>query len=317
MQRLQVAETALEAALCALAVLLTLAIGASARGRAAAFLATMGFGRARLRRVAVIETLPLLVLITAGGVGTGILVLPVLAGSIDLPTLTGLTTQLRVRADLVAVGVAALAVPGVALAAVLGEGLLRRRSGWWGCSGPGIGSGSWGLKVSLNALNSRPLAAVAARGPVYVRPSARCCATSSRASSPYAVANRSRKWPRDRSYSCGPTVSITSVASMQPICAARSMLTPQDRPARNPARKPSPTPVGSARTSSLGGRRPQGLSVSSEPSAPGEVIRTPSAPSVVTRTVTRRWISSASQPVFCSMSGGLVLVAEQVARRRR
>jgi putative ABC transport system permease protein len=128
-QRIQVAETTLEAALCALAVLLTLAIGAAARGRAAAFLATMGFGRGRLRWIAVVETLPVLLLVTAGGIGTGISVVPVLAGSIDLPALTGLTTQLRVRADPATIAAAAAAVPGMTLAAVFAERFLRRRLG--------------------------------------------------------------------------------------------------------------------------------------------------------------------------------------------
>ena len=54
-----------------------------------------------------------------------------------------------------------------------------------------------------------------------------------------------RTAPRVKVYSCVPTVSTTYAASTQPTCAARSWPKPHSSPARNPARKASPTPVGS------------------------------------------------------------------------
>jgi putative ABC transport system permease protein len=126
-ERVYAAETALEALLCALAVLLTLAAGSAARRRAAAFLATMGFGRRRLRRIAVLEALPMLVVVTAGGLATGLGTVPLLAGSVDLSSLAGLTTsRLAVHTNVAVVTAATVAVPGVALLAVFVEAALRR-----------------------------------------------------------------------------------------------------------------------------------------------------------------------------------------------
>ena len=63
---------------------------------------------------------------------------------------------------------------------------------------------------------------------------------------------------------------------------------------RNPARKASPTPVGSALRTS----RATGTEMTSSPL---RWMVTPSLPRVMTRTSTRRVISSADQPVFCSV----------------
>ncbi|NUP47604.1 MAG: hypothetical protein HOW97_09885, partial [Catenulispora sp.] len=126
-ERVYAGETVLEGLLCALAVLLTLATGSAARRRAAAFLATMGFGRGRLRRIAVLEALPVLLVVTAGGVATGLGTVPLLAGSVDLTSLAGLTSShLAVRMNVAVVVAAAIAVPGVALLAVFAEAALRR-----------------------------------------------------------------------------------------------------------------------------------------------------------------------------------------------
>lgn len=114
------------------------------------------------------------------------------------------------------------------------------------------------------------------------------------ASSPYALVKRSMKWARARVYSCVPSVSITSVASMQPTCAARSRPTPQPRPVRKPARKASPTPVGSTFAVSSG----QPTTIGSSPT---RSIRTPWEPSVVTRVPTLARISWSVQPDFDSM----------------
>ncbi|NUR58917.1 MAG: hypothetical protein HOV87_09600, partial [Catenulispora sp.] len=126
-ERVYAGETVLEGLLCALAVLLTLAAGSTARRKAAAFLATMGFGRGRLRRIAVLEALPVLLVVTAGGVATGLATVPLLAGSVDLTSLAGLaSSRLTVRVDVAVVVAAAIAVPGVALLAVFLEAALRR-----------------------------------------------------------------------------------------------------------------------------------------------------------------------------------------------
>lgn len=126
-ERVYAGETVLEALLCALAVLLTLAAGSAARRRAAAFLATMGFGRPRLRRIAVLEALPVLLVVTAGGLATGLATVPLLAGSVDLSSLAGLSSpHLAVHTNVALVTAATIAVPGVALLAVLAEAALRR-----------------------------------------------------------------------------------------------------------------------------------------------------------------------------------------------
>ncbi|WP_370381956.1 hypothetical protein [Catenulispora sp. GAS73] len=126
-ERVYAGETVLEALLCALAVLLTLAAGSAARRRAAAFLATMGFGRPRLRRIAVLEALPVLLVVTAGGLATGLATVPLLAGSVDLSSLAGLNSaHLAVHTNVAVVAAATIAVPGVALLAVFAEAALRR-----------------------------------------------------------------------------------------------------------------------------------------------------------------------------------------------
>lgn len=126
-ERVYAGETVLEALLCALAVLLTLAAGSAARRRAAAFLATMGFGRPRLRRIAVLEALPVLLVVTAGGLATGLATVPLLAGSVDLSALAGLNSaHLAVHTNVAVVAAATIAVPGVALLAVFAEAALRR-----------------------------------------------------------------------------------------------------------------------------------------------------------------------------------------------
>ncbi|CAM5713684.1 hypothetical protein SGLAM104S_00852 [Streptomyces glaucescens] len=81
---------------------------------------------------------------------------------------------------------------------------------------------------------------------------------------------------------------------MQPTCAARSRETPQASPDRNPARKASPTPVGSALRSSSG----QPTSIGSSPT---RSTRTPREPRVVTRVPTLARISASVQPVLDSM----------------
>jgi putative ABC transport system permease protein len=126
-ERVYTAETVLESVLCALAVLLTLAAGSAARRRAAAFLATMGFGRPRLRRIAVLEALPMLLVVTAGGLATGLGTVPLVAGSVDLSSLAGLASpHLAVHTNVAVVTAATVAVPGVALLAVFAEAALRR-----------------------------------------------------------------------------------------------------------------------------------------------------------------------------------------------
>ncbi|WP_194907046.1 FtsX-like permease family protein [Catenulispora rubra] len=126
-ERVYAGETVLEALLCALAVLLTLAAGSAARRRAAAFLATMGFGRPRLRRIAVLEALPVLLVVTVGGLATGLATVPLLAGSVDLSALAGLnSSHLAVHTNVAVVAAATIAVPGVALLAVFAEAALRR-----------------------------------------------------------------------------------------------------------------------------------------------------------------------------------------------
>ena len=67
---------------------------------------------------------------------------------------------------------------------------------------------------------------------------------SAAASSPYAPANRRSKEPLKR-YSWVPTTATAYADSIEPICAQRSSDSSQDNPAMKPARKASPTPVGS------------------------------------------------------------------------
>jgi hypothetical protein len=69
--------------------------------------------------------------------------------------------------------------------------------------------------------------------------------TSAAHSSPYDSARRFTKMSGRTSYSWVPTVSSTRVATIEPTWAERSSDSPQERAAKNPARKPSPTPVGS------------------------------------------------------------------------
>ena len=86
------------------------------------------------------------------------------------------------------------------------------------------------------------------------------------------------RWPS--SYSWPPTRSSTCVAVRLPIWPQRSSGRSQARPARKPARKASPTPVGSALPFS-------GAGATWMDGSPWRSMTAPLGPSVVTRTPTR------------------------------
>src|SRR5690606_2830680 len=117
--------------------------------------------------------------------------------------------------------------------------------------------------------------------------------TSAAAASPYSSANLVRNDSRSTTYSCGPSVSKETVASVQPSCSDRSSPSSWCKPAKKPARSASPTPVGSPFLFSFGGAT---CSVGSSLDS----TCTPFAPREVTHLPTRSSTSASVQPVLCS-----------------
>ena len=85
-----IAESAAAAAVfSALIMLISLLMSAPSRDMTLARLATMGLGRGQARRLVLLETLPLVLAATAGGVASAWVLGPLIAPSISLSALTG------------------------------------------------------------------------------------------------------------------------------------------------------------------------------------------------------------------------------------
>ncbi len=95
-----IAESAAAAAVfSALIVLISLLMSAPSRDMTLARLATMGLGRGQARRLVLLETLPLVLAATAGGVASAWALGPLIAPSISLSALTGSGAGVPVRIE--------------------------------------------------------------------------------------------------------------------------------------------------------------------------------------------------------------------------
>jgi hypothetical protein len=108
---------------------------------------------------------------------------------------------------------------------------------------------------------------------------------------PYTSAKRPTNCSGVKAYSCVPTVSTTWVATSAPTCAERSGDSPHPVAHRKPARKASPTPVGSTTSRA-------GAGATSSTGSPRRRTLMPSGPCVVIRVPTTSSTCSAVQPVF-------------------
>ncbi len=103
------------AALSLLVLLLTLVIGARSRQQTLARMSTMGLSRSQGRRMAMLETVPLILAAVIGGAGCAALLGPLVGPSLDLSVFTGTSTAVPVRIEYAvlagtAVGLALLAL---------------------------------------------------------------------------------------------------------------------------------------------------------------------------------------------------------------
>ncbi|MGO8958312.1 MAG: FtsX-like permease family protein [Streptosporangiaceae bacterium] len=108
--------SAAAAVLSLLVLLLTLVIGARSRQQTLARMSTMGLSRTQGRRLAVLETLPLILAGLIGGAGCAALLGPLVGPSLDLAVFTGTPEAVPVRIEY---AVLAATAAGLALLAML------------------------------------------------------------------------------------------------------------------------------------------------------------------------------------------------------
>jgi putative ABC transport system permease protein len=108
--------SAVAAVLSLLVLLLTLVIGARSRQQTLARMSTMGLSRGQGRRLAMLETLPLILAALIGGAGCAALLGPILGPALDLSVFTGSASAVPVRIEYV---VLAGAFAGLALLAIV------------------------------------------------------------------------------------------------------------------------------------------------------------------------------------------------------
>ena len=117
------------AALGAAAVLVGLLLAGRDRTRAGVWLAAMGMTARQARRLAVLDTLPLLLVAILGGELAGLAFGPLIGPGLDLSAFTGSSAAVPVRPDLVAlIAPAAGAVILIMAAAVAANALIRSRA---------------------------------------------------------------------------------------------------------------------------------------------------------------------------------------------
>ena len=125
-----IAESAAAAALfSALIVLISLLMSAPSRDITLMRLATMGLGRGQARRLVLVETLPLVLAATAGGVASAWALAPLVAPSISLASLTGSGAGVPVRIEPLPLAACAAGLVLLAAGVLAAQFVLARRRG--------------------------------------------------------------------------------------------------------------------------------------------------------------------------------------------
>ena len=125
-----IAESAAAAALfSALIVLISLLMSAPSRDMTLTRLATMGLGRGQARRLVLVETLPLVLAATVGGVASAWALAPLVAPSISLASLTGSGAGVAVRIEPLPLAACAAGLVLLAAGVLAAQFVLARRRG--------------------------------------------------------------------------------------------------------------------------------------------------------------------------------------------
>jgi putative ABC transport system permease protein len=125
-----IAESAAAAALfSALIVLISLLMSAPSRDMTLTRLATMGLGRGQARRLVLVETLPLVLAATVGGVASAWALAPLVAPSISLASLTGSGAGVAVRIEPLPLAACAAGLVLLAAGVLAVQFVLARRRG--------------------------------------------------------------------------------------------------------------------------------------------------------------------------------------------
>jgi putative ABC transport system permease protein len=125
-----IAESAAAAALfSALIVLISLLMSAPSRDMTLTRLATMGLGRGQARRLVLVETLPLVLAATAGGVASAWALAPLVAPSISLASLTGSGAGVPVRIEPLPLAACAGGLVLLAAGVLAAQFVIARRRG--------------------------------------------------------------------------------------------------------------------------------------------------------------------------------------------
>jgi putative ABC transport system permease protein len=125
-----IAESAAAAALfSALIVLISLLMSAPSRDMTLTRLATMGLGRGQTRRLVLVETLPLVLAATVGGVASAWALAPLVAPSISLASLTGSGAGVPVRIEPLPLAACAAGLVLLAAGVLAAQFALARRRG--------------------------------------------------------------------------------------------------------------------------------------------------------------------------------------------
>jgi putative ABC transport system permease protein len=120
------------AAFSALILLIWLLMSAHSRDMTLARLATMGLGQGQARWLVVLETLPLVVAVAAGGLASAYVLAPLIAPSISLSAFTGSGTSApgaAIRIELLPLAVCAAGLILLSVLALAGQFLIARRRG--------------------------------------------------------------------------------------------------------------------------------------------------------------------------------------------
>ncbi len=113
----------------ALILLLVMVLGARSRQLTLARLSTMGLSRAQARRLSMVETVPLVLAATAGGIACALALVPLLAPAISLSAFTGSSSSVPVRADPLVVAGSGVALLIVAVLTLVSQATLARLRG--------------------------------------------------------------------------------------------------------------------------------------------------------------------------------------------
>jgi putative ABC transport system permease protein len=112
-----------------LILLLMLVLSARSREVTLARLITMGLGRDQSRRITAVESVPTILAAALGGTACALILVPLVGPAVDLAAFTGMPVNVPLRADPVALAIAAGGLLLLAALTLFAQDTLARRLG--------------------------------------------------------------------------------------------------------------------------------------------------------------------------------------------